>query len=114
MAIATMPSGGPIFRTSNCGRAGNAGELENRVRGVKIESEKHRLEVRRADLSGSRFDDVNLSGADFHNANMSGCSLDDLDMSGWRVRNVNLAGLKVERANMTGATIVDARLDGAT
>ena len=61
---------------------------------MRIESQKHRLDVHGADLSGSRFDDVNLSGLDFH--------------------NVNLAGLKIDKANLAGATIVDARLDGAT
>ena len=80
----------------------------------RIESQKHRLDVQHADLSGSRFDDVNLSGCDFHNVNMSGCSFDDLNMSGWRVHNVNLAGLKIEKANLAGASIVDARLEGAT
>ena len=30
---------------------------------MKIESEKHRMEVLKADLSGSKFDDVNLSGS---------------------------------------------------
>ncbi len=29
---------------------------------MRIASQKHRLEVEHADLSGSRFDDVNLSG----------------------------------------------------
>ena len=52
---------------------------------MKIESEKNRMDVHKADLSGSKFDDVNLSGSDFHNINMSGCSFDDLNMSGWRV-----------------------------
>ena len=58
---------------------------------MKIESQKHRMDVHKADLSGSKFDDVNLSGSDFRNINMSGCSFDDLNMSGWRVHNVNLA-----------------------
>jgi uncharacterized protein YjbI with pentapeptide repeats len=79
---------------------------------MKIESEKHRMDVHKADLSGSKFDDVNLSGSDFHNINMSGCSFDDLNMSGWRVHNANLAGLRVDKANL--ASIVNARLDGAT
>ena len=57
---------------------------------MKIENENHRMEVHKADLSGSKFDDVNLSGSDFRNINMSGCSFDDLNMSGWRVHNANL------------------------
>jgi uncharacterized protein YjbI with pentapeptide repeats len=83
--------------------------------GMKIESEKHSLDVRRADLSGSRFadvslsgsrfEDVNLSGCDFRKVNLAGCSFDDLNMSGWRVHNVNLAGLRIEKANLAGATI---------
>lgn len=44
---------------------------------MRIESQKHRLDVRHADLSGSRFDDVSLSGSDFHDGNMSGSSLED-------------------------------------
>jgi len=71
---------------------------------LKIKGEKHRLDVHHADLSGSRFDDVNASG----------CSFDDVNMSGWRIHNVNLAGLRVEKANLAGATIVEARLEGAT
>jgi len=71
---------------------------------MRIEGQKHRLDVHYADRSGSAFDDINLSGLDFRNINMSGCSFEDLNMSGWRVRNVNLAG----------ASFVDARLEGAT
>ena len=44
---------------------------------MRTESQKHRLDVRHADLSWSRFDHVNLSGSDFHDANMSGCSSED-------------------------------------
>ena len=80
---------------------------------MKIENENHRMEVHRADLSGSKFDDIN-SGSDFRNINMSGCSFDDLNMSGWRVHNANLSGLQVEKANLAGASFVDARLEGAT
>ena len=82
---------------------------------MKIESQKHSLDVRRADLSGSRFadvslpgsrfEDVNLSGCDFHEVDLSGSTFDELDMSDWRVDNVNLAGLKIEKANLAGATI---------
>ena len=72
---------------------------------MKIERAKHRLDVHKADLSGSRFEDVNLSGCDFHDVDMSGCSFDDINMSGWRIHNVNLAGLRIEKANLAGATI---------
>jgi uncharacterized protein YjbI with pentapeptide repeats len=61
---------------------------------MKIENENHRMEVHKADLSGSKFDDLN--------------------MSGWRVHNANLSGLKVEKANLAGVSFVDARVEGAT
>jgi uncharacterized protein YjbI with pentapeptide repeats len=61
---------------------------------MKIESEKHRMEIHKADLSGSKFDDVNLSGSDSH--------------------NVNLAVERVDKAKLTGSSLVNARLDGAT
>jgi len=69
---------------------------------MKIESEKHRMDVHNGDLAVSKFKD------------MSGCSFDDLDILGWRVHNVNLGGLRVDKANLAGAFIVNARLDGAT
>jgi uncharacterized protein YjbI with pentapeptide repeats len=72
---------------------------------MKINSAKHRLDVHKADLSGSRFEDVNLSGCDFHDVNMSGCSFEDINMAGWRIHNVNLAGLRIEKANLARVTI---------
>ena len=39
---------------------------------MRIEGQKHRLDVHDADLSGSDFDDVNLSGSRFRNINLSG------------------------------------------
>jgi uncharacterized protein YjbI with pentapeptide repeats len=61
---------------------------------MKIKNENHRMEVHKADLSRSKFDDLN--------------------MSGWRVHSANLSGLQVEKANLAGASFVDARLEGAT
>jgi uncharacterized protein YjbI with pentapeptide repeats len=74
---------------------------------MRIENEKHRLNVRHADLSGSHFDDGSLFG------DMSGRAFEDLNMSVWRVRDVNLAGLKIEKANLVGASIVEGRLEAA-
>jgi uncharacterized protein YjbI with pentapeptide repeats len=75
---------------------------------MKIEG-KHRLEIRKADVSGSVFDD-----ADFHNINLSGSSFDNVNMSGWRIHNANLAGLRIDEANLAGASIVNGRLEGMT
>ena len=44
---------------------------------MRIEGENQRVDVHRANLSGSDFGDVNDSGCDFHNVSMSGRSLDD-------------------------------------
>src|SRR4051812_29952406 len=85
-----------------------------RSRAMKIESEKHRLQVNKSDLSGSVFDDVNLSGGTYHNVNLSGSSFDDINMSGWRVHNVNLSGLRIDNANLAGASIVNSGLEGMT
>jgi len=68
---------------------------------MKIESEKHRLDAHRADLSGSRFDDVNLSG-----------SFEDLDMSDWRVHKADLAGAAIVDDGLEGATINGVTVTG--
>ncbi len=73
---------------------------------MKIESEKHRMGVHKADLCRSKFDDVNLSGSD--------CSFDGVNMSDWRIHSIGLAGLRVDKANLAGAAIVNARLNSAT
>lgn len=65
---------------------------------------KHCLSVTKADLSGSRFEDVNMSGWTLH----------DVNLSGMRVDNANLAGLHVSNANLAGAHIADCRLEGMT
>ncbi len=62
------------------------------------------LTVRRSDLSGSVFDDVNLSGTRITNANLSGAALAD----------VNLTGLRLTDANLSGAAITASRYDGMT
>lgn len=74
---------------------------------------RHRLQVRKSDLSGSTFDDVNLSGCAFHNVNLSGANLDDINLSGWRVCNANMSGLHLDHVNLSGASITHARLNGA-
>ena len=53
------------------------------------------LEVKHADLSGSRFVDVNLSAAQF----------EDINLTGVRVRNVNMSGMAITDANLAGMTI---------
>ena len=75
---------------------------------------KERLEIKKSDISGSLFDDVNMSGCTIHNVNLSGAAFDDVNMSGWRVNYVNLSGLHPSRANLAGATITDSRYDGMT
>jgi uncharacterized protein YjbI with pentapeptide repeats len=71
---------------------------------VHVLTGKHCLSVTNADVSGSRFDDVNMSGWTLH----------DVNMSGMRVDEANLAGLHVSNANLAGAQITDCRLEGMT
>ncbi len=81
---------------------------------MKTENENRWTEVHKADLSGSKFDDITPSGSNLRNINVSGCSFDDLNMSGSRVHNARLSGLQVEKVNLAGPSFVDARLKGAT
>ena len=65
---------------------------------------KHCLVATKADLSGSRFEDVN----------MSGWTLSDVNASGMRADNANFAGFHLDSANLAGARLTDCRLDGMT
>ena len=49
---------------------------------MRIEGQKHRLDVHDADLAGSAFDDVNLSGSRFHNVNLSGGEYSQINLAG--------------------------------
>ena len=45
---------------------------------MKVESEKHRMEVHKADLSGSKFDDANFAGASILNVRLEGATIDGI------------------------------------
>ncbi|QFS83199.1 Pentapeptide repeats (8 copies) [Roseivivax sp. THAF40] len=62
------------------------------------------LVVRNADLSGSRFQDVNLSRTTFRNA----------DLSMGIISDARLRGVRIENADLTDLTLCDCRLAGAT
>jgi hypothetical protein len=81
---------------------------------MKLYEAKERLDIKKSDVSGSAFSNVNISGATFENVNISGASFDDVNMSGWRVHDANLSGLRVSKANLAGATISESRLEGMT
>jgi uncharacterized protein YjbI with pentapeptide repeats len=61
---------------------------------MDLHEKKQRLDVKKSDVSGSSFDDVN--------------------MSGWRVNYVNLSGLRVTKANLAGASITESHYEGMT
>jgi uncharacterized protein YjbI with pentapeptide repeats len=51
---------------------------------MKIENENHRMEVHKADLSGSKFDDVekaNLAGASFVDARLEGATIEGVSVT---------------------------------
>jgi uncharacterized protein YjbI with pentapeptide repeats len=47
---------------------------------MNIHQQKHRLDVRGSDLSGSLFDDVNLSGAVISDGRYDGMTIDGVDV----------------------------------
>lgn len=57
-----------------------------------------------ADLSGSRFHDVNLAGAEFHDVNLADADFNDVNLGGARLHDINLSDLRVSAAQMGGAT----------
>jgi uncharacterized protein YjbI with pentapeptide repeats len=81
---------------------------------MKLYESKERLDIRKSDVSGSVFSNVNISGATFENVNISGASFDDVNLSGWRIHDANLSGLRITKANLAGATITESRLEGMT
>jgi uncharacterized protein YjbI with pentapeptide repeats len=77
-----------------------------------VKGTKRRLDVHDADLSGSKFDDVNMSGWTVHNVNMSGLRIDYANLAGLHIHNANLAGAcltecRVEGMSINGVALVD-------
>lgn len=81
---------------------------------MKLHGVKHVLDVARAALSGSRFDDVDLSGCTIHDVNFAGARLDDVNCAGWHVAKANFSGLELENASLAGARLLNCRYDGMT
>ena len=101
---------------------------------MEIKDIQEPLDVCQADLTGSRFtdvnlrqatfDDVNLQGATFTNvnlrslrfvgANLKQLELDDVNLEGSTFTNVNLGGTRFDDVNLTGVSIEDATVVGAT
>jgi mRNA interferase YafQ len=57
-----------------------------------------------ADLSGSRFHDVNLAGAEFHDVNLGDADFNDVNLGGARLHDINLSDIQVSAAQIGGAT----------
>lgn len=80
------------------------------------------LDVRRSNLSGSQFEDVNLSNCCLSNVNMSVCKIgkanlsrfqvDDATMANSFFHNVNLSNSKIEKANLSAVAIVNCLYEG--
>jgi Pentapeptide repeats (9 copies) len=75
---------------------------------------KHCLNVKKSDLAGSTFDDVNFAGATFENVMMSGWSVHNVNLSGLRLDNANVSGARISNANLAGTSVTDSRLEGMT
>lgn len=56
-----------------------------------------------ADISGSRFEDVNLAGASFQDVNLANADFNDINLSHARLHNVNLSDLTVSAVQIGGS-----------
>jgi uncharacterized protein YjbI with pentapeptide repeats len=50
-------------------------------------------------------DDADLSASKFHNVNLAGASFDDVNLSGAIFHNVNFSNVHISDVNLTGMTI---------
>ena len=60
-----------------------------------------RLEVRKADMIGSVFSDVDLSDSRFDDINMSGVKISDVNLSGGAIENARLDGFTIDGVLVT-------------
>lgn len=72
---------------------------------MDIQNTKETLQVTNADLSQSKFDDVNLREALFNNVNLSKATFTDINFSGAKFSNLNLSNVEIEACETTGMTI---------
>jgi uncharacterized protein YjbI with pentapeptide repeats len=68
-----------------------------------IKCGKHLAE--HADISGSRFVDVNLAAADFNDVNLGGVTLNNVNLSGARLSDINLSDVTIQRAQIGGVKL---------
>jgi RNA polymerase sigma-70 factor (ECF subfamily) len=65
-----------------------------------IQSGKHLAD--NADLSGSRFVNVNLSKVEFDDGNLSGASFNNINLSGAKFHDINFSDVTFEAAQIGG------------
>jgi uncharacterized protein YjbI with pentapeptide repeats len=65
-----------------------------------IKSGKHLAD--NADLSGSRFVNVNLSKVEYDNGNLSGASFNNINLSGAKFHDINFSDVTFEAAQIGG------------
>jgi len=68
-----------------------------------IKCGKHLAE--HANMSGSRFHDVNLSTAEFDDVNMRGTTFHNINMSDSMFRKIDMANVRIIESNTTGMMI---------
>jgi RNA polymerase sigma-70 factor (ECF subfamily) len=76
-----------------------AGHLEEPMEPT-IKSGKHLAE--NADLSGSKFVDVNLANVEFDDGNLSGASFNNINLSGAKFHDINFSDVTFEAAQIGG------------
>ncbi len=72
---------------------------------MKLHGVRHCLDANDANLSGSKFVNVNLSGTRIQDANCSGMSIDDANLSGTHISNANASGMSFTKCQFHGAAI---------
>lgn len=59
----------------------------------------------RADISESKFDDVNLSRSEFRNVNMKNVRFEDINLSDAILEKINFNNVQISNANYSGMKI---------
>ena len=74
------------------------------------------LDIKKAKIPNSRFENVDLSGSTFKSVNLSGCTFDDINFGGCAINNVSLGESKITNSCLTklevDGNLTDMRING--
>lgn len=81
------------------------------VQQMGLKNEK--LNMEKADISGSLFKEVNAAGLEFDNVNLANSKINNVNMSNMTIHDVNCSGIKITDANLSHLEIAGAQMGGA-